>query len=135
MDGFPRTLEQAQFLDSHADIDYVFLISVSDATIIERMSGRRVCSSGHAWHVKYSPTKVEGICDTCGEKLFQRDDDKEETIKSRLEIYHRETDNILAFYREKGLLLEIDGERHIEEVFQQIVQKMVGDLRGKIGWK
>jgi len=135
MDGFPRTLEQAQFLDGNADVDYVFLIRVSDATIIERMSGRRVCHQGHAWHNKYSPTKVEGICDTCGEAVFQRDDDKEETIKGRLEIYHRETDSIVDFYRGKGLLLEIDGERHIEEVFQQIVNKLVGDLRSKIGWK
>ena len=135
MDGFPRTLEQAQFLDSNADIDYVFLINVTDATIVERMSGRRVCSHGHAWHIKYSPTKAEGVCDICSEELFQRDDDKEETVKSRLEIYHREADNIVKYYEEKGLLIKIDGEQHIEEVFEQIVRKMVFDMRGKIGWK
>lgn len=135
MDGFPRTLEQAQFLDGNADVDYVFLIKVSDATIIERMSGRRVCPNGHAWHIKYSPTKAEGVCDTCGEALFQRDDDKEETIKSRLDIYHRETDSIVKYYEEKGMLIRIDGEQHIEEVFQQIVRKMVYDMRSKIGWK
>lgn len=135
IDGFPRTLEQAQFMDVNADVDYVFSIKISDQTIIERMSGRRVCKNGHTWHMKYSPPKVEGICDDCGEQLFQRDDDKEEVVKSRLEIYHRETDAILKFYSDKGMLIEIDGETHIEGVFQQIVKKMVVDLRGKIGWK
>lgn len=135
MDGFPRTLEQAEFLSQNADIDYVFLINVSDATIIERMSGRRVCKNGHTWHLKYSPPKDSAVCDTCGEPLFQRDDDKEETIKSRLAVYHRETDSIIGFYRDKGLLNEIDGEQHIEDVYRQIVRKLVFDLRGKIGWK
>jgi adenylate kinase len=135
IDGFPRTLEQAQFMNINADVDYVFLIKISDATIVERMSGRRVCKNGHAWHLKYSPSKVEGICDTCGEALFQRDDDKEDVVKSRLEIYHRETDAIIKFYADKGMLIEIDGETHIEGVFQQIVKKMVVDLRSKIGWK
>ncbi|MFA6918766.1 MAG: nucleoside monophosphate kinase [Patescibacteria group bacterium] len=135
IDGFPRTLEQAQFMNTNADVDYVFLIKISDATIVERMSGRRVCKNGHAWHLKYSPPKIEGICDTCGEALFQRDDDKEDVVKSRLEIYHRETDAIIKFYADKGMLIEIDGETHIEGVFQQIVKKMVVDLRSKIGWK
>jgi adenylate kinase len=135
MDGYPRTLEQAQFMDVNADVDYVFLINVTDATIIERMSGRRVCKNGHAWHLKYSPPKDATICDTCGEPLFQRDDDKEETVKSRLDIYHREMDNIIKFYSDKGMLIEINGETHIEGVYQQIVKKMVIDLRGKIGWK
>ncbi|MFA5125007.1 MAG: nucleoside monophosphate kinase [Patescibacteria group bacterium] len=135
MDGFPRTLEQAEFLDKSADVDYVFSINVSDETIVERMSGRRVCKNGHTFHLKYSPPKDSAVCDICGEPLFQRDDDKEETIKSRLEVYHRETDAIVKFYQDKGLLMEIDGEKHIEEVYQQIVRKMVGDLRGRIGWE
>jgi len=135
MDGFPRTLEQAQFLDQTADVDYVFLINVTDQTIIERISGRRVCKNGHTWHLKYSPPKDPAICDTCGEPLFQRDDDKEETIKSRLGIYHRETDAIVNFYEGKGLLHKIDGEQHIEQVYQQIIRVLVNDLRSKIGWK
>lgn len=135
MDGFPRTLEQAQFLDQNADVDRVFLIDVSDATIIERMSGRRVCKNGHTWHLKYSPPKDPTICDTCGESLFQRDDDKEETVKSRLEVYHREMDGILKFYEEKNLITKIDGEQHIEDVYRQIVRALVMDLRSKIGWK
>ncbi|MEI6288275.1 MAG: nucleoside monophosphate kinase [bacterium] len=135
MDGFPRTLEQAQFLEANADVDYVFLINVSDATIIERMAGRRVCKNGHTWHLKYSAPKNETICDTCGEPLFQRDDDKEETIKARLEVYHRETDPIVKSYQDKNILIMIDGEKHIDEVFQEIMRHMVKDLRSKIGWK
>jgi len=135
LDGFPRTIAQAEFLDQNADVDYVFLIKVADVTIIERMSGRRVCKNGHAFHLKYSPPKVEGICDICGEPLFQRDDDKPETVQARLDIFHRETDDIIKFYQSKGLLIEIDGEKHIEDVYQQIVRRMVEDLRSKIGWK
>jgi len=135
MDGFPRTLEQAQFLDQNADVDYVFLIDVSDATIIERMSGRRVCKNGHTYHLKYSPPKDPAVCDACGEPLFQREDDKPETVQSRLDIYHRETDAIVKFYQDKGMLITIDGEKHIEEVYQQIVHKMVMDLRSRINWK
>lgn len=135
MDGFPRTLEQAEFLEKNADIDYVFLIKLSDETIIERMSGRRVCKNGHTFHLKYSPPKDETICDTCGEALFQRDDDRPETVQSRLDIYHREMDGIVKFYQTKGALIEIDGEKKIEEVYQQIVKRMVDDLRGRIDWK
>ncbi|MFA5029655.1 MAG: nucleoside monophosphate kinase [Patescibacteria group bacterium] len=135
LDGCPRTLDQADFLDKNVDVDYVFLVKVSDETIVERMSGRRVCKNGHSWHIKYSPPKTEGICDNCGEPLFQRDDDKEEVVTNRLEIYHREMDGIIKFYRDKGLLIEIDGEKHIEAVFQQLVRRMVEDLRSKVGWK
>lgn len=135
MDGFPRTLEQAEFLMANADIDYVFLIDVSDAAIIERMSGRRVCKNGHAWHIKYSPTKAEGVCDACGEPVFLRDDDKEETVKNRLSIYHKEADVIIKYFEDKGVLIKIAGEQHIEDVFRQIVRRLVTDLRSKIGWK
>jgi len=135
LDGFPRTLGQAQFLDTIADLDYVFLIKVSDEVIIERMSGRRVCKNGHTWHLKYSPPKNPEICDICGEPLFQRDDDKPETVQSRLAIYHQETDDIIRYYQEKKVLKEIDGEQHIENVYYQIIRQMVDDLRSKIGWK
>jgi adenylate kinase len=135
MDGYPRTLDQAEFLDKNADVDRVFLINVSDSAIVDRMSGRRVCKNGHTWHLKYSPPKDETICDTCGSELFQRDDDREETVKSRLEIYHRETDKIIEFYKSRGMLSEIDGEKNIQEVYRQIVKRLVDDLRSKIGWK
>ena len=135
MDGFPRTIGQAEFLDQRADVDYVFLIDVSDATIIERVSGRRVCKNGHTYHLKFNPPKDSTICDVCREPLFQRDDDKPETVQGRLDTYHREIDAIVKFYQDKGLLIRIDGEKHIEEVYQQIVRRMVDDLRSKIGWK
>ncbi len=135
MDGFPRTLDQAKFLDENADVDRVFLINVSDEVIIERMSGRRVCKNGHTWHLKYSPPKNPEICDICGEPLFQRDDDREETVKSRLAIYHQEMSEIIKFYESKGLLTIIDGEKHIEDVYHQIVKSLVMDLRSKIGWR
>jgi len=135
MDGFPRTLDQAKFLDENADVDRVFLINVSDDVIIERMSGRRVCKNGHTWHLKYSPPKNSEVCDICGEPLFQRDDDREETVKSRLAVYHQEMSEIIKFYELKGLLTIIDGERHIEDVYHQIVKSLVMDLRSKIGWK
>lgn len=135
LDGYPRTLAQAEFINQNADVDYVFIIDVKDEVIIERMAGRRVCKNGHAWHLKYSPSKVEGICDTCGEALFQRDDDKEETVKNRLDIYHTETDPIINFFEAKGCLIRINGEQHIEGVYQQIVRRMVSDLRKQIGWK
>ncbi len=134
MDGFPRTLEQAQYLSQITTVDRVFLINVSDEAIVERMSGRRVCKNGHTWHLKYSPPKDQLICDTCGESLFQRDDDKEETVKSRLEVYHREADAIVKFYEEQGLLSKINGEQSIEKVQQQIIKLLVTDLRSKIDW-
>lgn len=134
MDGFPRTLDQAKFLDENADVDRVFLINVSDEVIIERMSGRRVCKNGHTWHLKYSPPKNSEVCDICGESLFQRDDDREETVKSRLAIYHQKMSEIIKFYESKGLLTIIDGEKHIEDVYHQIVKSLVMDLRSKIGW-
>src|SRR3989339_775925 len=131
LDGYPRTADQAKFIDQSSDLDYVFLIDISDEAIIERIAGRRVCKNGHTWHLKYSPSKVENICDDCGESLFQRDDDKSEVVKNRLAIYHREMDPILDFYVKDGVLIKIDGEKHIEEVFQQIVRLMVDDLRIK----
>ena len=132
MEGYPRTLDQAQYIDQKIKLDHVFLIDVSDVEIIARMSGRRVCKNGHTWHLKYSPPKVEGICDTCGEALFLRDDDKEEVVRGRLDIYHRETNIILDVYETKGLLIRINGEQSIEAVFREIIRKMVEKMRGEI---
>ncbi|MFA5047891.1 MAG: nucleoside monophosphate kinase [Patescibacteria group bacterium] len=132
MDGYPRTLEQAQYIDQKIKLDYVFLIDVSDTEIVARMSGRRVCKNGHTWHLKYSPPKVDGVCDVCGEPLSQRDDDKEEVIKGRLNIYHSEADKILDFYEVKGILIRINGEQSTEEVYREIMRKMVERLRGEI---
>lgn len=129
MDGFPRTLEQAKFLSEQTELDFVISINVSDEAIVERISGRRVCKNGHTYHLKYSPPKDETVCDACGEPLFLRDDDRPETVKARLDVYHRETESILDFYRQSGKLLEINGEQKIDEVFQEIMGKIVGALR------
>lgn len=132
LDGYPRTLEQAKTIARAVNLDYVFLVQIRDKAIIERMSGRRVCKNGHTWHLKYSPTKKPGICDLCGEKLFQRDDDKEAVVKKRLKIYHQEMAPIIKFYEKKNILIRLDGEKHIEGVFQQFVRHMVYDLRSKL---
>lgn len=133
LDGYPRTKEQAEFLTKQTDIDYVFLIQVNDAVIIERMSGRRVCKNSHTWHLKYSPSQKEGVCDFCHEPLLQRADDQEEVIKDRLAVYHQATDSLINFYQAQNKLIKIDGEKHIEEVFQQLVKALVWDLRSQIG--
>ncbi|MFA6422256.1 MAG: adenylate kinase [Candidatus Buchananbacteria bacterium] len=132
LDGFPRTQDQVRALEQMSDIDYVFLVDVSDEAVIERIAGRRICKNAHTWHVKYNPTATEGICDTCGEALFIRDDDNEEKIKARLKVYHDNTDPIVELYESQGKLIQVNGEQHIEGVFQQIVQKMVDDLRKQI---
>ncbi len=132
LDGYPRTIEQAEVINGATSLDYVFLIDVKDETVVERITGRRVCRHGHTWHVKYSPTKIAGVCDTCGDALFQRDDDKPEVVKERLSIYHQNMDPIIKFYADKNILIKIDGEVHIEGVFQQIVREMVHNLRNKV---
>lgn len=129
LDGYPRTIDQANAIDEETDLDYVFLVNVSDETIIERISGRRVCKNGHTWHIKYSPPQHPAVCDNCGQPLFQRDDDKPEVVKNRLKIYHQNMAPIIDFYEQQQLLVRIDGEKHIEEVFQQLVRHMVYDLR------
>ena len=131
LDGYPRTMEQAQVIDQAADLDYVFLIQVSDETVVDRISGRRVCKNGHTWHIKYSPTKQEGVCDTCGQSLFQRDDDKEDVVQQRLNVFHENMEPIINYFKAKNKLLEIDGEQNIEKVFQQMVHHLVYDLRKK----
>ena len=132
LDGYPRTKEQVDSLERSANIDYVFLIDVDDEGVIERIAGRRTCKNGHAWHVKYNPTEKEGICDTCGEPLFVREDDNEAIIKERLKTYHSYIDPIIGFYEANGKLIKINGKQHIEGVFQQIIQEMVADLRKQI---
>lgn len=131
LDGYPRTQEQVEFLEANSDIDYVFLIDVEDDIVIDRVSGRRMCKNGHSWHVKYSPTKVEGVCDICGEELYQRDDDNEEKVKERLKIYHDNTDSILSFYKNKNHLIKVNGDQLIEKVFQNCIKYLVDDLRDK----
>ncbi len=126
LDGFPRTVDQAVFLeqvlpDVGAQIDRVLLIEVDENELIERLTGRRVCGDcGANYHVKYKPPKVRNVCDQCGGDLYQRDDDSLSTVTERLEVYKKQTEPLVEFYQERGLLSKIDGNQDIDGVFDQI---------------
>ena len=128
LDGFPRTIPQAEALDAALAakgeaIDYAIDVDVPDENIINRMSGRRACvACGATYHIVHIPTKVEGVCDRCGEGLILRDDDKPETVKNRLSVYHDQTQPLIDFYAGKGVLKEVDGTMDMEKVFDAIVE-------------
>lgn len=117
LDGFPRTVEQAETLDKMGvNIDKVIEISVPDEKIIARLSGRRVCEGcGASYHIDYKPTKAEGICDSCGAKVVQRVDDKPETVLSRLETYREKTAPLKGYYEAKGKLVTVNGQEEIAD--------------------
>ena len=119
LDGFPRTIAQADALASMSDIDYVVNFVIERDTILKRLSGRRVCkSTGRTYHILYNPPKVEGIDDETGEPLIQRDDDKEEAILNRLEVYEKSTAPLINYYKERGLLIDLDASKSPEEIFE-----------------
>lgn len=132
LDGFPRTIPQAEALDKALDainekVDFAINVEVPDENIINRMSGRRACvDCGGTYHIKYAPTKVEDICDACGGKLILREDDKPETVKNRLNVYHDQTQPLIDYYTKKGILEEVDGTKDMSEVFEAIV-KVLGE--------
>ena len=127
LDGFPRTIPQAEVLDKALSelgdkIDYAINVEVPDENIVRRMGGRRACvGCGATYHIQFNPTKVEGICDACGEKLILRDDDKPETVKNRLSVYHEQTQPLIDYYNKAGVLAEVDGTKDMEDVFKDIV--------------
>jgi adenylate kinase len=133
LDGFPRTPTQAEDLERilaqfHGRVDHVPYISASEETLIDRLSGRLTCrAQGHVYHGKNNPPEVEGVCDVDGSTLYQRDDDKVDTIKRRIQVYFEKTMPLINFYREHGLLAEINGDRPIEEV--------TTDLLAVLGYK
>lgn len=128
LDGFPRTIPQAEALTEALakkgeTIDYAINVEVPDENIINRMGGRRAClACGSTYHIVYAPTRVEGICDRCGEKLVLRDDDKPETVKNRLNVYHNQTQPLIEYYTKQGKLAEVDGTQSMEDVFNAIVK-------------
>ena len=126
LDGVPRTLPQAEALDQHGvTFDHVLSIEISDEEIEQRMSGRRVCSKcGAPYHVKAKPPKQEGVCDACGGSLVQRDDDKAETVRQRLAVYHAETEPLKGYYQKKGILVPVDNQPTIEATTQVIVEAL-----------
>jgi adenylate kinase len=121
LDGFPRTLAQAEALDKITTIDLVIYLDVTKETIIERLSGRRTCKNcGAIYHIKFIPPKQEGICDKCGGELYQRDDDKPEIIEERLKNFELMTKPLLDYYESKGILRKIDGNGERDEVDDRI---------------
>lgn len=127
LDGFPRTIPQAIALDNMLaetgeNVDVVPYIHVSPEVMLQRLAGRWTCKKcGHVYHSLFSPPKVEGICDTDGSQLYQREDDTEETQRRRIDVYHRQTEPLLAYYRQQQKLVEIDGEQGIQEVQEDLV--------------
>lgn len=127
LDGFPRTIPQAESLDHALEaikeaVDYAINVEVPDENIVTRMGGRRACvGCGATYHLAYAPTKKEGICDTCGAELILRDDDKPETVQKRLGVYHEQTQPLIDYYSKKGILKEVDGTMDMEAVFQAII--------------
>lgn len=132
LDGFPRTIPQAQALTEALSkrgeaIDFALDVEVPDENIVNRMSGRRAClSCGATYHLIYAAPKKDGICDKCGKELVLRDDDKEETVKKRLEVYHTQTQPLIDYYNNAGVLHELDGTKDINDIFASI-KELLGE--------
>ncbi|CBZ05360.1 adenylate kinase [Clostridium botulinum H04402 065] len=126
LDGFPRTVAQAEALDEflkgiNKELDVALLIKVPEEFILERMTGRRVCTScGASYHIRFNPPKIEGKCDICDNELIQRKDDTEATVKERLEVYSKQTYPLINYYKDNGIISEVNGTESINEVFGNI---------------
>ena len=127
LDGFPRTIPQAKALDTALQtmgqkIDYAINVEVPDENIVNRMGGRRAClNCGATYHIVSIPTKVEGICDRCGNEVLLREDDKPETVQKRLNVYHEQTQPLIDYYEKQGILKSVDGTQKMEQVFADII--------------
>jgi adenylate kinase len=130
LDGFPRTLAQAEaftelLVDINSQVKAVPYINVPEHILVERLSGRWTCrAAGHVYHEKYNPPRVAGQCDLDGSELYQREDDKTETVIHRIRIYFKQTEPLIAYYRERGLLIEVDGSKPIEQVTTEILTSL-----------
>lgn len=128
LDGFPRTIPQAEALDAALSaigekVDYAVNVEVPDSDIVDRMSGRRAClNCGATYHIVNIPTKVEGICDVCGSEIVLREDDKPETVLKRLEVYHNQTQPLIDYYSKQGILKEVDGRKTMSDTFEDILK-------------
>ena len=134
LDGFPRNVSQAEALDEllkteAIKLDAVLDLEVSEEEVVKRIAGRRICrnDSSHVFHVTYSPAKKEGVCDVCGGELYQRDDDSEETVRKRLEVYHTQTEPIIDYYKAQGLVATISALGKVEEVTTRAMEALQRD--------
>ncbi len=127
LDGFPRTVAQAEALDKVAEIDAVINIAVDPALIVDRITGRRMCACGESYHISMG---IGETCPKCGRKLYQRDDDKEETVKARMQVYENQTAPLIDYYTAKDLVIDVDGGKPLNEVFEQI-SKVIDDYNKK----
>jgi adenylate kinase len=131
LDGFPRNVPQAEILeevldqDMNAKLDLVLELVVDDDEVVRRLSGRRTCRRcGHVWHVDFDPPEIEGVCDHCGGELFQRDDDRSETVRHRLEVYAAQTAPLVAFYAARGVLIGIDATGPVDDVTERALDAL-----------
>ncbi|MFF4112166.1 adenylate kinase [Streptomyces sp. NPDC001714] len=131
LDGFPRNVSQAEALDrllsdEGIELDAVLDLEVPEEEVVKRIAGRRVCrnDSSHVFHVTYSPPKQEGVCDICGGELYQRDDDSEDTVRTRLEVYHTQTEPIIDYYKAQGLVVTISALGPVEEITQRALEAL-----------
>ena len=126
LDGFPRTKPQAEALDvalgaASKKLDDVIYMKVTEDVVMQRLTGRRLCSQcGKIYHIANMPSQKEGVCDACGAELYQRDDDKAETVKNRLDVYDQSTKDLIGYYGEKELIREVDGDLPAEKLFEEI---------------
>jgi len=132
LDGFPRTIAQAEALDQALaeqghEISVVPYVAVPDDVLIERVSGRRLCRlCGESYHVRFNPPKQPGVCDNDGGELYQRDDDKPETVRKRLQVYWEQTSPLIDYYRDRGVLVEVDGDQSIDDVTSDLRAAIAG---------
>ena len=125
LDGFPRSIPQAEALDAMGiQMDVVLSLEVADEKIVERMSGRRVCHCGASYHVAYLPPKTEGICDKCGAELYIRDDDAEATVRKRLDTFHAQTEPLKDYYGAKGILVTVEGREEVEDTSAAVLEAL-----------
>ncbi|MBN1539682.1 MAG: adenylate kinase [Candidatus Thermoplasmatota archaeon] len=124
LDGFPRDISQAEALSNLMDLDAVVNIVVDESALIRRITGRRMCKCGMTYHIEFDPPAKEDTCDRCGGLLYQRGDDREETVRNRLEVYRSQTESLVEYYRKKGILKDIDGNRSIDEISRDVMRAL-----------
>ncbi|MFE4824912.1 adenylate kinase [Streptomyces sp. NPDC056704] len=134
LDGFPRNVQQAEALDQLLEtkgikLDAVLVLKVPEDEVVKRIAGRRICrnDSSHVFHVTYNPPKKEGVCDVCGGELYQREDDSEETVRTRLEVYHTQTEPIIAYYKAQGLVVTISSLGPVDKITQRALKALKRD--------